>query len=126
MYPLEDKPIEFFAGFVGKGWYKLMEDLINKLLFISKTFNVIIIPTQIKEKFGSLRFYYVTISDNFKGTEEELKLVDDIIFDIVSYAEGLSARTCENCGKLGEIVEIGGWLTALCNSCLLESKNKIK
>lgn len=98
MYPLEDKPIEFFAGFVGKGWYKLMEDLINKLLFISKTFNVIIIPTQIKEKFGSLRFYYVTISDNFKGTEEELKLVDDIIFDIVSYAEGLSARTCENCG----------------------------
>ena len=54
---------------------------------------------QVKEKFGTLRFYY-------SGG-------DDYISGLVSMAESMSGVTCEECGNPGKQVG-GGWITTLC------------
>jgi len=54
---------------------------------------------QVKEKFGTLRFYY-------SGG-------DDYVSGLVSMAESMSAVTCEECGNPGKQVG-GGWITTLC------------
>ena len=58
-----------------------------------------VVATQIKEKFGTLRFYY-------NGG-------DDYIRGLVSMAESMTARTCEDCGKPGKSTT-GGWIRVLC------------
>jgi len=55
---------------------------------------------QIKEKFGSLRYYYTG--------------GDECIAGMVNLAEELSARICERCGNPGKI-RTGGWLKTLCD-----------
>jgi hypothetical protein len=63
---------------------------------------------QIKEKFGTLRFYY-------DGG-------DDYISGMVSLAESLSGLTCEECGSIGER-RSGGWIRTLCDEH--EAKYKV-
>jgi len=54
---------------------------------------------QVKEKFGTLRFYY-------SGG-------DDYISGLVSMAESMSGVTCETCGKPGTRTG-GGWVKTVC------------
>ena len=54
---------------------------------------------QVKEKFGTLRFYY-TGGDEYIG-------------GMVAMAESMSGVICESCGNPGERVG-GGWVTTLC------------
>lgn len=56
--------------------------------------------SQIKEKFGTLRFYMNG------GTKE--------INEIISKAEAKSEITCEGCGKPGILGMSSGWLTTAC------------
>lgn len=58
-----------------------------------------VVATQVKEKFGGLRFYY-------SGG-------DDYIDGVVAMAESMSYRTCEECGAPGTSTE-GGWIRVLC------------
>jgi hypothetical protein len=60
---------------------------------------------QVKEKFGTLRFYY-------SGG-------DDYISGLVSMAESMSAITCETCGKPGTQTS-GGWIKTICEPCVEE------
>ena len=57
---------------------------------------------QVKEKFGTLRFYY-------SGG-------DDYISGLVTMAESMSAITCESCGNPGERTG-GGWIKTICEPC---------
>lgn len=57
---------------------------------------------QIKEKFGTLRFYLTS------GTDE--------MWDIVAEAERKSAFICEECGAKGKL-RGKGWLYTACNKC---------
>jgi hypothetical protein len=57
---------------------------------------------QVKEKFGTLRFYY-------SGG-------DDYISGMVSLAESMSGVTCEGCGNIGER-RGGGWVHTYCGTC---------
>lgn len=59
-----------------------------------------VVVSQVKEKFGTLRFYY-------DGG-------DDIIDGMVRMAEAMSAVTCEECGTPGKIRH-GGWIRTLCD-----------
>lgn len=59
-----------------------------------------VVASQIKEKFGTLSFYY-------NGG-------DDYIRGLVSMAEGFSSRTCENCGNPGRRRGTG-WLYTACD-----------
>ena len=54
---------------------------------------------QVKEKFGTLRFYYTG--------------GDDVIDGMVRMAESMSGVTCEECGNPGKRIG-GGWVTTLC------------
>ena len=58
-----------------------------------------LVAEQIKEKFGSLRFYAC-------GGDEKISGMIDMI-------ESLSCRTCEVCGSPGKSTE-GGWIRTLC------------
>jgi hypothetical protein len=57
---------------------------------------------QVKEKFGTLRFYY-------SGG-------DDYISGMVSLAESMTGVTCESCGNVGER-RGGGWIHTYCTPC---------
>jgi hypothetical protein len=57
---------------------------------------------QVKEKFGTLRFYY-------SGG-------DDVIDGMVRMAESMSGVTCEGCGNVGER-RGGGWVHTYCTPC---------
>ena len=54
---------------------------------------------QVKEKFGTLRFYYTGGDDYVRG--------------LVSMAESMSSVTCEACGNPGT-TNHKGWFTTLC------------
>jgi hypothetical protein len=58
--------------------------------------------SQVKEKFGTLRFY----------VHNETKEISDII----DKAEALSEETCELCGQTGKLIA-KGWCRTLCQSC---------
>ena len=60
-----------------------------------------VVATQVKEKYGTLRFYY-------DGG-------DDFIHGAVAMAEGMSSRTCEVCGSPGKLFG-GGWVSTLCET----------
>jgi hypothetical protein len=57
---------------------------------------------QVKEKFGTLRFYYTG--------------GDDYISGMVSLAESMTGVTCEECGNPGKS-RGGGWIHTYCDPC---------
>ena len=73
------------------GWLQMIHDLITELLAAGWDKQI----CQIKEKFGGLRFYIGS------GSEE--------IWDIISKYEELSYSICEVCGETGEIRKDCGW-----------------
>lgn len=89
---------------VGDGWFPLIYDLSVKLekliLELPEEEREHCKASQVKEKFGGLRFYM----DG--ATEEMLKLISD--------AETLSYQICEDCGAKGER-RGGGWIKVLCD-----------
>jgi hypothetical protein len=97
----------------GDGWYDLLDTLLQKLDYISNHSGVQVIANQIKEKFGTLRFYYSTVVKTDLNTDP---IVEKIIEDVVSNAERRSAYICENTGKGGYLCSrgVGGWLKTLC------------
>lgn len=62
-----------------------------------------VVATQVKEKFGTLRFYY-------DGG-------DEYISGLTSMAEAMSARTCEVCGIPAKSTK-GGWIKTMCQPCI--------
>lgn len=58
--------------------------------------------SEVKEKFGTLRFCC--------GATET-------IHKYIRLAERLSAVTCEDCGEPGSRIEHRGWISTLCDSC---------
>jgi hypothetical protein len=58
-----------------------------------------VVASQVKEKFGTLRFY--------------INGGDDYIYGLISMAESMSSVTCEICGKPGT-VNGGSWLSTRC------------
>lgn len=60
---------------------------------------------QMKEKFGTLRFYYGGGNDRIRG--------------LVDLTENLSGSVCEICGSLGTLCKRvnGSWVKTLCEDC---------
>lgn len=104
----------------GDGWFQLIWDLCEKIeeelqeedpkektkhmLRGHGHFQVV----QVKEKFGTLRFY----ADG----------ANKAINDMIGEAESKSAVTCEGCGKPGTIDSSSGWVSTLCNKCRKREK----
>lgn len=64
-----------------------------------------VVAQQVKEKFGTLRFYY-------QGG-------DEFVRGVVDMAERMTGCTCEKCGDIGE-QRGGGWIHVYCNTCEAE------
>lgn len=83
---------------------KQLEDLIAKLTLDEQKDCYAV---QVKEKFGSLRFY---MSCSSKAMDE---LIDN--------SEEMSVRVCEYCAKPGETVIVMNWHHTYCDDCLRKS-----
>lgn len=107
-----------YGGFaVGKGWYPLIEQLshtiqshIDHAQKQGKECPQVIVQ-QVKEKFGTLRFYY-------QGG-------DEFIHGAVWLAESMTSMLCEQCGGLGER-RSGGWVRTLCDQHEAEYQARIE
>lgn len=66
---------------------------------------------QLKEKFSTLRVYYSGGNENIRG--------------MVDFAESLSGRICEECGKFDNTVgkTTKGWIHTICKSCNKDEDN---
>jgi len=115
----------------GDGWYNIIDQLCNNIqhhidwnnerrasLLESNPHELTIpeempqvVAVQVKEKFGTLRFYY-------DGG-------DDFVDGMSRMAESLSAVTCEDCGAPGT-VRGPGWYRTLCDAHEQEHQDKFK
>lgn len=89
-------PHELFGIECGPGWKSLYEPLIA----LCQKEGVAV--TQIKEKFGTLRFYVGGAPDH--------------VYEAIDAAQRKSAETCEDCGAAGKR-RSGGWIRTLCDKC---------
>lgn len=110
-YP--DKPPIKNAYFFNcdSGWNELLKELIDDLIKLGWDKQV----CQVKEKFGGLRFYIN------EGSDE--------IYERIIKAEKDSYKTCEKCGKEGELRNDLGWHLTLCsehyNEKLIKKNNTL-
>ncbi len=79
----------------GDGWFELLYNLSQQIELSDPT----VVAAQVKEKFGTLRFYID------KGSDE--------VYDIIGTAEDLSASVCDVCGNNGTLGG-KGWLSTRC------------
>ncbi len=99
-------PYYLFGFEIGEGWFKILEVLAAKINFellenpeLKDEFFV----TQIKEKFGGLRFYAM-------GATEE---IDNAITEAMDEAWVV----CELCGEDGKQRDDNGWYMVRCDKC---------
>jgi hypothetical protein len=94
----------------GDGWYDIIDTLCHQIqwylehnLPMDEDPEVVNVQAvQVKEKFGTLRFYY-------NGGNE-------FISGLISMAEGMSGRVCECCGAPGR-PNNSGWISTQCEPC---------
>ena len=92
----------------GDGWFTILDELMGNIQhhidWKNRKEELVAQVTldQVKEKFGTLRFYYTG--------------GDDVIDGMVRMAEAMSGVTCESCGNVGER-RGGGWIHTYCEPC---------
>ena len=89
------------------GWFDLIDKLCADIMKMEGADNFS--ATQVKEKFGGLRFY-------FNGASDEM-------WKRVTRAEEESYTVCEVCGSKEEVTTAGpGWIRTLCKKCRNKSQ----
>lgn len=110
---------------IGPGWREILYNVCLQLDEIEKAFGVGIRWMQIKEKFGSARFHWggrETGEDKKPKADTNIKVVWDIISDVIDRAEGKTCHTCEVTGKYySEPIVIGHWVYGMSEDGFLKS-----
>lgn len=100
-----DRPVEFS---IGEGWHHLVDILCSEVqAYCDRHKDKVeqVVATQVKEKFGGLRFYYMGGNEVTDG--------------MISLVEMMSLAHCELCGnKAGPTRAIHGWVVTRCDACL--------
>ena len=117
------------------GWYGLLDEMCTKIqaVYDENKCDPDMIVDQIKEKYGTLRFYYHFEDDNLgihaidfigesgtrfrKGKGDKLH---EKIAEIVSWGEERSSKICEKCGKPGKTRALG-YIQTLCDECFTKN-----
>lgn len=100
-----------------RGWNNVMKfvfqsDIFSKIRYkmsflerYEEPPHVQVVASQVKEKFGGLRFY--------------VNGADESVHSMINFAEQLSYHVCEECGKMDETVVCMGqsWIRTLCYEC---------
>lgn len=104
----------------GAGWFDIINKLSEKIEAVNNLkLGFIIVADQVKEKYGTLRFYY---HSEITGEEDDLTkeqlhrngLLASLIDDAIDMAEIQTGHTCEVCGKQGKLRD-DGWIKCLCD-----------
>jgi hypothetical protein len=90
---------------IGKGWHLLIYGL-----YATKPDDVRVID--VKEKFGTLRFYVDGATEDYYG--------------LIAQAEVASSYMCEKCGNSGQIANVpeGSWIKTLCHKCWADMRDE--
>jgi len=99
--PIKDSG--FFC--IGNGWLGIVKSLREDLIQLGWDKQI----CQVKEKFGGLRFYINSGSDE--------------IHKRIAEAESKSHEVCEKCGEPGKSIS-GSWIFTLCDFHLYEKINR--
>jgi hypothetical protein len=93
---------------IGKGWHKLIDEFLEEVYKIieKESLQNRFFIFDIKEKYGALIISVVG------GIDE--------IFDLIDKVEEKSLRTCEICGKAGELKNLKCWHRVRCEKCIKE------
>jgi len=95
--------IQTFGFECGDGWADLLVELCSKIqdYFLTIPEEVVenIRAVQVKEKFGTLRFYLNSYNETLEGLIEDARIK--------------SSSTCEVCGDPGEVIG-DSWLRCVC------------
>lgn len=105
-HPLLYQDLEYLE--IDDGWLSLvniLSGILEKHIERLKAEGVEYLPTasQVKEKYGGLRFYVTFASDAMQLA------IDDF--------EKISRETCQTCGGVGRRCYQGTWVYTLCDRC---------
>ena len=98
-----------------KGWYKvfgkqMLEEIRDECIKFDYLDKLRIV--QIKEKYGTLRFYVSPIP------------ADSQIYEIIHKYEEMSAHVCEHCGRPAETDWNRSWVVTWCDKCKAEEDKR--
>ncbi len=108
-------PFPMFGFEVGPGWAGLLGKLFDDVARIVRPTGRRVVIGQIKEKFGTLRFYWSGPFD---------RETSDRIDEAVDLAEFRSACTCEECGARGSLRVARGWYAVRCDEHASEGSRR--
>ena len=95
-----------------EGWIWIVDDLLHSIVATLTTEELIYFRvTQIKDKFGELRFYW-------RGKNSV------VVATLIKHAKARSRRTCMECGDLGARYKPG--FEDLCTFCINETDIRAK
>jgi len=125
----------------GNGWEPIIRDLcirIEQVMSDFKRFGIKVEASQVKEKFGGLRFYrdicHIPYEDYIKNTDSKqqmceidfsdmMQLIGDKVDHLIEMAELRSFQVCETCGTDEDVTQTTkGWIVTLCPKCMKEYK----
>jgi hypothetical protein len=116
-----NEPYRLYGLECDDGWFDLIDTLCKNIqhhidwkikdLSEDEKEGFQVVATQIKEKFGSLRYYH-------NGG-------DDYIEGMISMAESMSSKICETCGEKAT-VQTKGWIKNICHACHIKRNFKEK
>lgn len=93
----------------GPGWFFIIKNLSAAITRISKDVRA----TQVKEKFGGLRFYWRSVNNLTEDQYESISRAVDA-------AEEESYLVCEDCGSKEDVQQSKGWIRTECGLCRLK------
>lgn len=125
------------------GWYHILDQLCTAIEFhnneFARKYGIAVIADQVKEKFGTLRFYYSVrgiallerendppiIVDQDCATEDSRRKIaidylEMLADNFIGEAEKMTYNTCADCGKpldKDDRVETKGWISYVCKKC---------
>lgn len=122
---------------VGDGWYQLLRDMCAEITsaYEAEGTPVDIVVDQVKEKFGTLRFYY-----HHEGQDIKIHALDSLstgvslrfwpgaselqkeVARIIAAYEEKSGHICEVCGQPGSLRTDLSWMLTLCEEHYLPRK----
>ena len=94
---------------VGNGWIQYLDVMCQHLEWQTKhNGHPQVVASQVKEKFGGLRFYTNGVDEYQRG--------------VIGLMETLSNSICEECGSINNVIQTKGWIKTICRPCLTKHR----